>query len=292
MTTEARPSQQRETDAWFGETARYWRDVYDQEGLQGLVYRQRMQTVLGWIDALSLPPGAPVLEVGCGAGHTAVALASRGFAVECSDSSREMVDLTSQRIAEAGLSDAMTASVADVHALPHPTGSFALVVAVGVLPWLHSPERGIEELARVLRSGGHAVVTADNRMRLNMAVDPSENPLLAPLKVPWHALKRRGGWRPPNRNPRLHSPSTVDRMLIAAGLEPERRKTLGFGPFTVLRRPILGDRLGLRLHRWLQGLADRGMPGLRRTGWHYVVSARLRAAAISRQARDRATEDG
>jgi SAM-dependent methyltransferase len=276
MTTEARPSQQREIDACFSEAATYWRDIYAQEGLQGLVYRERMQTVLGWIDALSLPPGAGVLEVGCGAGQTAVELARRGFAVEGTDSSSEMVDLTSHRIVEAGLSDEMTASVADVHALPHPTGSFALVVAVGVLPWLHSPERGIEELARVLRPGGHAIVTADNRMRLNMLVDPSENPLLAPLKVPWHALKRRRGWRPSGPDPRLDSPSMVDRMLLAAGLEPERRRTLGFGPFTVLRRPILGDRLGLRLHRWLQGLADRGVPGLRRAGWHYMVCARTK----------------
>ena len=275
MTTEARPSQQREIDACFGEAATYWRDVYVEEGLQGLVYRQRMQTVLGWIDALSLPPGTTVLEVGCGAGHTAVELARRGFDVECTDSSREMVSLTSERIADAGLSDAMTASVADVHALPHPAESFALVVAVGVLPWLHSPERGIEELARVLRPGGRAIVTADNRLRLNMLVDPSENPLLAPLKVPWHDLKRRRGWRPSGPSPRLHSPSNVDRMLVAAGMEPERWKTLGFGPFTVLHRPILGGRLGVSLHRWLQGLADRGMPGLRRAGWHYRSLARL-----------------
>jgi ubiquinone/menaquinone biosynthesis C-methylase UbiE len=292
MTMEVRPSHQRETDACFGEAATYWRDVYAQEGLQGLVYRERMQTVLGWIDALSLPPGARVLEVGCGAGHTSVELARRGFAVECTDSSREMVALASQRIVEAGLSDAMTASVADVHALPHPTGSFAVVVTVGVLPWLHSPERGIEELARVLRPGGHAIVTADNRVRLNMLVDPSENPLLAPLRVRWHALKRRHGWRPSGPNPRRHSPSTVDRMLLAAGLEPQRSKTLGFGPFTVLRRPILGDRLGLALHRWLQRLADRGTPGLRRAGWHYLVSARLHDPATNRQAQGQAAKGG
>ena len=292
MTNEVRQSHQRATDACFSEAATYWRDVYAQEGLEALVYQQRMLTVLDWIDALSLPSGGRVLEVGCGAGHTAVELARRGFAVECADSSREMVTLTSQRIAEAGLSETMTASVADVHALPHPTGSFALVVAVGVLPWLHSPERGIEELARVLRPGGHAIVTADNRVRLNMLVDPSENPLLAPVKVRWHALKRRRGWRPSGPSPRRHSPSTVDRMLLAAGMEPERSKTLGFGPFTVLRRPILGDRLGLGLHRWLQGLADRGTPGLRRAGWHYLVCARLHDAAINREAEGRAAKDG
>lgn len=273
MTAESSPKPQDQTGAYFGEAAAYWRDVYAQEGLQGLVYRQRLQTVLTWIDALRLPPGARVLEVGCGAGLTAVELARRGFAVESTDSSTEMVALTSRRIAEARLADAVAVSVADVHALPHATGSFALVIALGVLPWLHSPERAIEELARVLRPRGHAIVTADNRLRLNMLVDPAESPLLAPLKVPWRALKRRRGWRPSGPPSRLYSPSSVDRMLLAAGLEPQRWGTVGFGPFTILRRSVLGDRIGLRLHLWLQGLADRGIPGLRRAGWHYVVSA-------------------
>jgi Methyltransferase domain len=87
---------------------------------------------LSWIDALSLPPGARVLEVGCGPGHTAVELARRGFTVECTDSSTEMVALTSRRISEARVADAVAVSV-DVHALPSSTGSFALVIALGVL---------------------------------------------------------------------------------------------------------------------------------------------------------------
>lgn len=268
---------QDETNAYFGEAAGYWQDVYAEEGLDGFIYRKRMATVLAWIDDLSLPQGARVLEVGCGAGLASLELARRGFAVECTDSSSEMVSLASRRIADAGL--AVPVGVADVHDLPQASGSFALVIAIGVLPWLHSPDRAIEELARVLAPDGHLIVTADNRLRLNMLVDPAENPLLAPLKMPWRAARRRLGRRP-TTGPLLnhHRPSEVDRMLVAAGLDPERRSTVGFGPFSFRRRPLLGYRAGLWLHLRLQRLADRGVPGFRLNGWHYVVSARARRA--------------
>jgi SAM-dependent methyltransferase len=262
------------TDAYFGGAAAYWRDVYANEGLQGVVYRERMQTVLTWIDALRLPAGTRVLEVGCGAGHATLELARRGFAVESTDSSGDMVALASRRIAEAGLSESVAVGVADVHALPQASGTFALVLALGVLPWLHSPEPAVGELARVLAPGGRAIVTVDNRLRLNMITEPRESPLLAPLKLAWRAVKRLLGRRESGAVSRLHTPRRADRMLRAAGLEPERWTTIGFGPFTFLGRTVLRGGAGLGLHRRLQGLADRGARGLRRAGWHYVVSAR------------------
>jgi SAM-dependent methyltransferase len=265
---------QSRTDAYFGDTTAYWHDVYLQGDLQGLVYRERMQTVLTWVDELFLSPGARVLEVGSGAGLATVELARRGFAVESSDSSADMVALASRKVAEAGLGDRVALHVADIHALPHETGSFDLVVALGVLPWLHSPDAAIRELARVLAPGGHAIVTADNRLRLNLLVEPRESPVLAPLKLLRQALRRRRSPGPPGPVSYLHTPLRVNRMLGDAGLVPERRATVGFGPFTFLGRGVLGDRAGWRLHRALQRLAARRFPGLAWAGWHYVVSAR------------------
>jgi hypothetical protein len=62
-------------------------------------------------------------------------------------------------------------------------------------------------------------------------------------------------------------------MLRAAGLEPAARSTVGFGPLTLLGRPILGERAAIRVNGRLQRLADRHVPALRWTGWHYVVRA-------------------
>lgn len=67
------------------------------------------------------------------------------------DANDAMVQRAARRIAEAGL-EART-EVADAHALPVADDQFALVVAVGVIPWLHSPDVAVAEMARVL---GHA----------------------------------------------------------------------------------------------------------------------------------------
>ena len=229
--------------------------------------------MLEWVDALGLPPGASVLDAGCGAGAATVELARRGFAVQAVDASREMVEIASQRVAHEGLTDAVTVAFADVYALPYPDGTFSLVVALGVLPWLESPEHAIAEMARLVAPGGHVILTADNRLRLNWLVEPAENPFAAPLKYAWRAVRR---YRSERSSPisRLHSPKTVHRMLAGAGLEPERWATVGFGPFTFRWRPIFSDQTGLALDRALGRLAQRWFRPLRRAGSHYTVSAR------------------
>jgi ubiquinone/menaquinone biosynthesis C-methylase UbiE len=263
-------------DEHFSEGASYWLDIYNARSLQGFVYRERTRIALAWVDALGLAAGARVLEVGCGAGFATVELARRGFAVESVDSSGDMVAAASRRVEEAGLLDGVTLSVADVHALPYESESFALVIGLGVLPWLHSPELAIRELARVLVPDAHAIVTADNRLRLNMLLEPAENPLVVPLKRVWRAARSA----PRGVVSHLYTPSRVDSMLASAGLEPERRATIGFGPFTFVWRPVLGNRIGFRLHFWLERLANRRAPRLRRLGWHYVVSARRRGGRL------------
>ncbi|MDQ3879444.1 MAG: class I SAM-dependent methyltransferase, partial [Actinomycetota bacterium] len=113
-----------------------------------------------------LPSGARVLEIGCGAGMLSVALAHRGFDVTATDSSAEML----QAAAEAAARDRVHIGLvrADALVLPVPAQTFDLVAAVGVLPWVSSPQRALAEIARVLKPGGAAVVTSDNLGRLNV----------------------------------------------------------------------------------------------------------------------------
>jgi SAM-dependent methyltransferase len=260
---------------YFDRWARYWSDVYGEEDqLAGLIYGERMQAALSWIDDLGLPPGSRVLEVGCGAGLATVELCRRGFEVEANDLSEEMVALAARRVADAGLGELAVVRLADVHELPDESGSYTLVVALGVLPWLHSPDRALAELARVLAPDGHLVATVDNRKRLARVLDPSENPLVAPLVETRRSARRRRGWEPFAPDPRRDLPAEFDRQLVAAGLVPQRRTTLGYGPFTFRGRPLLPDRVGIRLHTRLHALAGERIPRLRRYGWDYLFSAR------------------
>jgi ubiquinone/menaquinone biosynthesis C-methylase UbiE len=264
---------QQPVDEYFDSVAGYWRDVYRQPGVQGLSYRLRMETVLAWIDESRPRSATAALDVGCGAGMMTVELARRGLHVEGVDGSSSMLELTEKAALETGVAEDVTVRLADVHDLPYADNSFQVVVALGVIPWLHTPKLAVDEMARVLAPGGVLILTADNRARLNWLTEPRENLLVSPIKLARRKLRRWRGHEPTGAASHLHLPRQIDRALLRAGLRPMHRRTVGFGPFTFLGQPVLSDRPALRLHRGLQTLADRGIPGLRSMGWHYVVAA-------------------
>ncbi len=268
-----RGSVQGHVNRHFDSTASYWDGVYRGTDLQGMIYQQRQAAVLDYVDAAALPSGARVLEIGCGAGHLTVRLAERDLRVDAVDASQAMVDSTADRAREAGLGERITVAVADVHALPFAPEHFDLVVAVGVIPWLHSPRDAVAEMVRVLRPAGQLVLTADNRARLISFTDPRAILALSPLKRVYDTLRKRRGVA----TSRLDSPRSIDRLLRQTPLYLIERRTVGFGPLSFLGRPITDDARGMRINRRLQELADRGTPGLRWTGWHYVVRAAKRS---------------
>ncbi len=65
----------------------------------------RQTVALSYIDGLSLPKTAHVLEIGCGAGFMTTALAKRGFIVEAIDHSQAMIDLTIEHARQMGVAE-------------------------------------------------------------------------------------------------------------------------------------------------------------------------------------------
>ncbi len=260
----------------FQAAAAFWRDIYDGLDVYAVIHQQRRERALALVDSLALPVGAPVLEVGCGAGSTAVALAQRGLQVHASDPVARMLELTRQRAVAAGQPFPLVR--ADAHALPVRDGSMRLVLALGVIPWLHSAPEALREMARALSPGGYLVVTADNQARLVYRLDPLHNPRLAGARRRARAALGTSRLRRPHgaggAPSYLHSTAEFDALLRSAGLEKVAGSTLGFGPFTVLGRSVLDDDRAVRLHLRLQGRADAGAPVLRSAGSQYLVLAR------------------
>jgi ubiquinone/menaquinone biosynthesis C-methylase UbiE len=265
----ASPRIQENVNTHFDTTASYWDEVYRGDNLQGIIYQRRQAAVLDYVSAADLPPGARALEIGCGAGHLTVRLAERGLQVDAIDASPGMVELAARQAREAGHEQRVAVSQADVHALPFGAGDFDLVVAVGVLPWLHSPAAAVAEMARVLRPGGELVLTADNGARLLSFTDPRGMLALTPLRRTYHRLRGRPG----EAVSHLHFPRHINRFVRRAGLRLRAGRTIGFGPLSLLGRPLLGDAKAVRLNDRLQAAADAGALGLKWMGWHYVVRA-------------------
>jgi len=273
--------QQRRVDAHFAARVTAWTRIYEDQNVFAVIHQQRRAVALRWIDELGLPPGARILDVGCGAGLTATALARRGYAVVAIDTVPGMLERTRQTATEVGVGDRVTVAPGDVQQLDFPDGSFDLTLALGVLPWLPSPLGAMAEMARVVGRGGYVLVTADNRWRLAHVLDPEVSPALAPVRRAAGAVLRWFGWRRRQWSgavARTVSRADVGSWLHAARLVPVRSTSLGFGPFSWFGHSVFPDSLGLRLHHELQALADRGIPGIRWAGAQYLVLARHRGS--------------
>jgi hypothetical protein len=68
-----------------------------------------------------------------------------------------------------------------------------------------------------------------------------------------------------------HTVDEFDALLEAACLVKLKHQVIGFGPFAFRRIPLFPGAFGVRLHRFLQTGADRGIPILRSTGSLYLV---------------------
>jgi ubiquinone/menaquinone biosynthesis C-methylase UbiE len=151
----------------------FWSDTYQRNDAHGVIVRQRQATALKYIDELSLPKTARVLEIGCGAGFLAIALTQRGFVVEAVDHAPAMIKLTQRHAEQASVDDRIRASIEDVHELSFEDESFDIIVALGVVSWLHDLKKALVEIVRVLKPGGYVVLNTGRA-----------HALLNPLSIP------------------------------------------------------------------------------------------------------------
>jgi SAM-dependent methyltransferase len=105
------------------------------------------------------PPGATVLEAGCGVGAQTVILArnSPGARFTSVDLSPASLDEARARVRDAGLEN-VTLRRADLLALPFPEGTFDHAFVCFVLEHLPDPARAVAAVASRVRRGGTITV--------------------------------------------------------------------------------------------------------------------------------------
>jgi len=150
-------------------------------------------------------------------------------------------------------------AVGDVRAVPFRDASFDAIYSMGTIEHFDETERAVEEMARVLKPGGRAIVGVPNRY------DPFLRPLLAT------ALQAFGlygyGYE------KSYSRRALKKMLEGAGLEVVAETAILFIPGWL-------RMLDLACHSWCRPLAvvtgalvrpfvliDRHVPAVRRHGY-------------------------
>jgi ubiquinone/menaquinone biosynthesis C-methylase UbiE len=109
-----------------------------------------------------LPAGAAVLEVAPGPGYQAVEMARAGAVrVTGLDISRTMVEIATETARQAGVD--VEFRQGDVSAMPFAAESFDLIVCQAAFKNFRQPRAALNEMHRVLRPGGRAVIQDMNR---------------------------------------------------------------------------------------------------------------------------------
>jgi SAM-dependent methyltransferase len=229
-------------------------------------YRGRRRVLAAQLERLPVPPGAAILDAGCGSGRTMDDLARLGAVAG--------FDLNPLGVEAARLRGHADVQAAAVERIPHDDGSFDLITCLDVLEHTADDVHSLRELRRVARPGGLLVATVPAYQALWSDHDEVNHhyrryrratlrgaataagwepvsftyfnsillPLAAALRLAQRATRRRRTAPPhsqlhmtPHRmDPLLAGPMRLEAALIRIGL----RLPLGLSLLAVLRNPV------------------------------------------------------
>ncbi|MGA2762672.1 MAG: methyltransferase domain-containing protein [Spirochaetia bacterium] len=182
-------------------------------------------------------PGEHALDVSCGTGNYALALAGRGVRVVAIDASEKMLQIAQSKAAREGLSIDFRRGTAED--MPFADDSFDLVTAVLLLEFAPSPQKVLAEMLRVLTPAGRLVVGVLGNHSL------------------WAAARRAKRLFVPSiwSGATFFSPRTMTDLLREAGAHSFRWKNAIY--FPPLKNGWLLDRFQV-----LEGIGQKAFPGL------------------------------
>lgn len=116
----------------------------------------------------SVPQGARVLDLGGGAGQTALLVAQSGYAVDLVDVSQVMLDQALELFKTQGLSSRLRTFRGSLQEWSQTQLNYPLVLCHAVLEWLENPQQALEDLLKSLPESACLSLMFFNRYGLEM----------------------------------------------------------------------------------------------------------------------------
>ena len=216
-------------------------------------YRGRRRIVRSQIKRVPLPPGARLLDAGCGSGRTLDDLET--FGIACG------IDSSSWAVAAARSRGHSSVVLGTVEHMPFPDQHFDLVTCLDVLEHTADDELTMAELARVTRPGGHLLVTVPAYQSLWSAHDEANRHYRRYRRRTLRDVAVAAGWEPIHDsyfNSLLLPPAALVRLLRRNRYRDTLRSELSFTPRwldPILAMPFRFEAAVLRHGRLPAGLS-------------------------------------
>jgi ubiquinone/menaquinone biosynthesis C-methylase UbiE len=206
-------------------------------------YHFYLVELLDWI-AKEKPTGK-LLEIGCSMGTDLIQLARKGMQVTGVDLTDEGIALAKKRFELYGLPANLI--VGDAEQLPFEDNTFDVVYSFGVLHHTPDTQKSIDEVRRVLKPDGIAVIMLYNTNSFNYIVHRV-------LDAPFDG----------NRKDRCPIERSYDRKEVTALFSKFSKVTLEKEYFMTTGYGVVWHLLPKLLHRKLGNI----------WGWHYIIKAK------------------
>jgi 2-polyprenyl-6-hydroxyphenyl methylase/3-demethylubiquinone-9 3-methyltransferase len=182
---------------------------------------------LQYVERAGSLAGRRVIDVGCGGGLLAEAMARKGAIVTGLDLASDLLDVAKLHALDAGVEVHYLLESAEAHATEHP-GAYDIVTCMEMLEHVPDPAAVVRALGTLLKPGGHLFVSTLNRTLKSyaMAVVGAEY-VLGLLPRGTHTYEK------------FIRPSELRTWTGAAGLSVEDIAGLAYDPFS--RKATLSD---------------------------------------------------
>jgi 2-polyprenyl-6-hydroxyphenyl methylase / 3-demethylubiquinone-9 3-methyltransferase len=175
---------------------------------------------LQYVERAGSLAGLKVLDVGCGGGLLAEAMARKGAVVTGLDLADDLLQVAKLHALEAGVAVTYVLEAAEAHAAAHP-GEYDVVTCMEMLEHVPDPTSVIDALGRLVRPDGHVFVSTLNRtMKAYALAILGAEYVLRLLPTGTHTYEK------------FIRPSELKQWSRAAGLNVTDIAGLDYDPFT------------------------------------------------------------
>lgn len=227
-----------------------WAEMYDAPTrvLADANFRTRRDVTVEYLKRV-VPRDGRVLDLGCGTGPVLAEVRKHGLACTGLDLSPDMIERARGRLRTMGLADD-DVHLGDCCRTPFADASFDAVVCLGVISYVETYGDVLREIARLVKPGGHVIVSFRNRF----------NPTLWDPYVSLATLARVATRRLRSEAyaiGRFMDFREVCAEMATCGFEYQEHVGIGFGPIRFRGKALLPESVSMKLSDALAALFAR-----------------------------------